>query len=81
MKILYHYIGVFASCFFDFMRQCRRMDENIDMQLQKIKMSKCIKMKKKRKKSRFIEEKPWINTKETYAFWRNWKYLCKKCKI
>ena len=66
MKILYHYIGVFASCFFDFMRQCRRMDE---------------KMKKKRKKSRFIEEKPWINTKETYAFWRNWKYLCKKCKI
>ena len=31
MKILYHYIGVFASCFFDFMRQCRRMDENIDM--------------------------------------------------
>ena len=58
MKILYHYIGVFASCFFDFMRQCRRMDENIDMQLQKIKMSKCI-------KSRFIEEKPWINTKET----------------
>ena len=68
MKILYHYIGVFASCFFDFMRQCRRMDENIDMQLQKIKMSKCIKMKKNRKKSRFIEEKPRINTKETYAF-------------
>ena len=31
-------------------------------------MSKCIKMKKTRKKSRFIEEKPRINTKETYAF-------------
>lgn len=27
------------------------------------------------------EEKPRINTKETYAFWRNCKYLCKKCKI
>ena len=81
MKILYHYIGVFASCFFDFMRQRRRMDENNDMQLQKIKMSKCIKMKKNRKKSRFIEEKPWINTKETYAFQRNCKKMFKKCKI
>lgn len=33
MKILYHYIAVFASCFFDFMRLYRIMDKNIDMQL------------------------------------------------
>ena len=46
----------------------KEIDENIDMQLQKIKMSKCIKMKKNRKKSRFIEEKPRINTKKTYTF-------------
>lgn len=33
MKILYHYIDVFASCFFDFMRLCSMMKENNDMQL------------------------------------------------
>lgn len=31
-------------------------------------MSKCIKMKKNRKKSRFIEEKPRINTKKLTLF-------------
>lgn len=37
-------------------------------------------MKKNRKKSRFIEEKPRINTKETYAFWRNCKYFIKNAR-
>ena len=41
-------------------------------------MSKCIKMKKNREKSRFIKEKPRINTKEIYVFRSKCKKMYKK---